>query len=512
MVEHAFCRIGKPVIKMSSLESDSHLLLAAIGSRTLLNIVCKVVFRLLHFFLNGFVLRYVTRTIIGIANVRLQLLYTTILFLSRESFRRSVPRIQSLSALHCYINLIWLIIPTGSLIILIALPLTLYFHTADAENANYYSQACYMYALAAFIELLSEPLHLLSTVARQYTINIYIEMIASTIGIWMKLLTEGERYIMTWTELLTYSQQGIFDVINNLGSLIPRLIFSTLEDSAYTYFKQTLSRNRAQEPQQGKEEAKSGDEGDSSEQELSREQTPEQEPMISQTENRTVILNAFQFYTYLLRFVTVISLIVLIFGVPYSSLLLQLYGGQTLLAEPGPTLMRLYCLYILFLAINGITEAFSQATMSLKQLNYYKRLMTGFTLIYLTAFYLFTRWYGIYGIVLSNCLNMFIRIVTNTHYIRQYFFHFPTLNTWKAFKFSSMYSLQLIISFVLCIWSEHYFYLAKGRFLIHFSIGAGAFLYMTYMTYRFEREMIHYLYCIIRLNKHSKQEQKQKSS
>ena len=61
-------------------------------------------------------------------------------------------------------------------------------------------------------------------------------------GILMKILTEGEKYAMTIFNLVSYKDQGIYDLVNNLGSLLPRLIFSTLEDSAYSYFQQTLSR------------------------------------------------------------------------------------------------------------------------------------------------------------------------------------------------------------------------------------------------------------------------------
>ena len=62
-------------------------------------------------------------------------------------------------------------------------------------------------------------------------------------GLWMKILTEGERYAMSLFNLVSYKDQGIYDTINNLGSLLPRLIFSTLEESAYAYFQQTLSRS-----------------------------------------------------------------------------------------------------------------------------------------------------------------------------------------------------------------------------------------------------------------------------
>lgn len=69
-------------------------------------------------------------------------------------------------------------------------------------------------------------------------------------GLWMKILTEGERYIMSLFNLVSYKDQAIFDTINNLGSLLPRLIFSILEENAYSYFQQTLSRNNINNDQQ----------------------------------------------------------------------------------------------------------------------------------------------------------------------------------------------------------------------------------------------------------------------
>jgi oligosaccharide translocation protein RFT1 len=162
--------------------TNENIVLSAIGTRTVLNLICKLLFRSLHFFLNALVFRTIDSNIIGIANVRLQLLYTTILFLSREAFRRTVPKLNNLHSTHHYINLTWLIIPSGLFIISISLPLTLFIQTDNAEKVPYYYQACSFYALAAFIELLSEPLYLLATVTLNYQINIYIEMFASTIG------------------------------------------------------------------------------------------------------------------------------------------------------------------------------------------------------------------------------------------------------------------------------------------------------------------------------------------
>jgi oligosaccharide translocation protein RFT1 len=162
--------------------SNENIVLSAIGTRTILNLICKILFRFLHFFLNGLILRRIDVNIIGIANVRLQLLYTTILFLSREAFRRTVPKVNDIRSIHHYINLIWLIVPAGLSVIIVSLPLTLFFKTDNAEKYPFYYDACSFYALAAFIELLSEPFYLLASVKLNYHINIYIEMFASTIG------------------------------------------------------------------------------------------------------------------------------------------------------------------------------------------------------------------------------------------------------------------------------------------------------------------------------------------
>ncbi len=47
---------------------------------------------------------------------------------------------------------------------------------------------------------------------------------------------------MTISGILSFGDQGIYDVINNLGSLAARFIFLPIEDSAYLLFSQTLER------------------------------------------------------------------------------------------------------------------------------------------------------------------------------------------------------------------------------------------------------------------------------
>jgi oligosaccharide translocation protein RFT1 len=61
-------------------------------------------------------------------------------------------------------------------------------------------------------------------------------------GILKQLLTEGERYLMTFFDILAFDEQGVYDLVANLGSLAARFVFLPVEESAYFYFAQTLER------------------------------------------------------------------------------------------------------------------------------------------------------------------------------------------------------------------------------------------------------------------------------
>ena len=68
---------------------------------------------------------------------------------------------------------------------------------------------------------------------------------------------------------------------------------------------------------------------------------------------------------------TFIGITALVFGYGYSYLVLDIYGGATLSSGTGPGLLRTYCVYVLLLAINGITECFSFATMHKDEVDRY---------------------------------------------------------------------------------------------------------------------------------------------
>ena len=71
----------------------------------------------------------------------------------------------------------------------------------------------------------------------------------------------------------------------------------------------------------------------------------------------------------LIKLVILVALVILCFGYSYSHLALDVYGGRMLSEGGGVTLLRWYCVYVLLLAVNGVTECFVFAAMSQQQVD-----------------------------------------------------------------------------------------------------------------------------------------------
>ena len=55
-----------------------------------------------------------------------------------------------------------------------------------------------------------------------------------------QLLTEGEKYVLSISPASMYDQ-GLYEIVNNLGSLFARFLFQPLEEGFYLYVKQVIT-------------------------------------------------------------------------------------------------------------------------------------------------------------------------------------------------------------------------------------------------------------------------------
>ncbi|XP_011674796.1 protein RFT1 homolog isoform X2 [Strongylocentrotus purpuratus] len=530
------------------------------------NMVLQVMFRVLTFMLNAFIIKYgyVHEDMLGVVNVRLMLLYSTILFIAREAFRRAC---LSQSSKHYWpqvINLLWCSLPLG----VVCATILSYVWIAllsqpDPNIVPHYNTSVLVFAFSAVIELVAEPFWVVGQAMLFVRLKVVIEGIAIGIrcsltvffliinpqigitafciaqivysyvcvflyflyfsnyatflakkddsfpikaardffprhlpdkpwtspelarltwsffkqGFLKQLLTEGERYVMTLLNVLSFSGQGIYDAVNNLGALAARFIFLPIEESGYIFFSQTLKRGHSFKQQ-----------------------------------DKDSIQLASKVLQALLKFVVLVGSIILIFGFAYSYLLLDLYAGPVLSSPPGPKLLRWFCVYVLLLAINGTTECFVFAAMSQQEVDRYNTKMLGFSIVFLTSSWYLTKTIGSVGFILANCLNMLARIIHSIYFITKFYSGssirplrglFPSVYVLITLAFSWLITTMSELKYRQKTWSDR---------LTHIGIGGACLLGVLIVIVFTEAQLVSFIKEQWKERRKAKEEEKKKRS
>lgn len=238
-------------------------------------------------------------------------------------------------------------------------------------------------------------------------------------GILKQVLTEGEKYVMSVSPVLSFSEQATYDVVNNMGSMAARFIFRPIEDSSYFYFTQTIHREI-----------------------VLKEQKPEK------------VLEASQVLAHVCKAVTSIGLLAFIFGQSYSGTVLLLYGGEDFVAGGLPELLlRWHSLAIVLLSINGITEGYMFATNTSKEIDTYNYYMAIFSVTFLLLSYQLTNIFGPVGFILANCCNMAFRITYSMYYIKGHYRDI-SINPLKGLVPGKLFVTVLLVMGLICKISE----------------------------------------------------------
>ncbi|NP_001412774.1 protein RFT1 homolog isoform 4 [Mus musculus] len=464
-------------------------------------LLLQVLFRLITFVLNAFILRFLSKEIVGIVNVRLTLLYSTTTFLAREAFRRACLSGGAQRDWSQTLNLLWLTVPLGifwsSCLGWVWLQLL---EVPDPDVVPYYGTGVLFFGLSAVVELLGEPFWVLAqahmfvklkVLAESMSVilrsvltallvlwlphwGLYIFSLAQAFVNWKEaglawsffkqsflkqILTEGERYVMTFLNVLNFGDQGVYDIVNNLGSLVARLIFQPVEESFYLFFAKVLER--------------------------------EKDASLQKQDDVAVAAAVLES---LLKLALLTGLTMTVFGFAYSQLALDIYGGAMLSSGSGPVLMRCYCLYVLLLAINGVTECFMFAAMSKEEVDRYNFTMLALSSSFLVLSYLLTSWCGSVGFIMANCFNMGIRITQSLSFIHHYFRESPH-RPLAGLRLSPVLLGVFILSAGITSVSEAFLCCERGwpARLAHIAVGTiclGVTLGTAFLT---ETKLIHFL-------------------
>ncbi|CAL5322976.1 unnamed protein product [Camellia sinensis] len=104
-----------------------------------------------------------------------------------------------------------------------------------------------------------------------------------------------------------------------------------------------------------------------------------------------------------------VGLVVMAFGPSYSYSLIRLLYGQKWSDGEASTALQYYCLYVITLAMNGTSEAFLHAVATENQIKHSNDSLLVFSLIYLVMNVVLIRSAGAVGLIVANSLIIYRR-------------------------------------------------------------------------------------------------------
>lgn len=200
------------------------------------------------------------------------------------------------------------------------------------------------------------------------------------------ILTQGDSILIT--ALASLSDQGAYALASNYGGLIARMLFQPIEESSRNLMANLCSPNSSTGKPTG-----------------------------------TGLAEAKRLLQTVLKLYNLIGLVAIVIGPSIAPVLLRIVAGARWADTEAGSVLSLYCYYIPFLAINGLTEAFVAAVASSSELGSQSLSMGMFFAAFAGAAWFFLQYLelGATGLVYANCVNMSLRIIFNTRFIRQFY-------------------------------------------------------------------------------------------
>ncbi|RLN47866.1 hypothetical protein BBJ28_00018833 [Nothophytophthora sp. Chile5] len=293
------------------------------------------------------------------------------------------------------------------------------------------------------------------------------------------LLAEGDKWVLTGFASLHH--MGIYGLVSNLGSLVPRIVFLPIEEATKTIFSKLATAQKQQNSDAKDNESK----------------------RTSMTEAKTLLL-------VLLKLMNLVGLLFVCFGTSYArTLVLLLYGAEKARQGVGGAL-AVYCIYIPFLGINGVCEAVVHAVGDDRQLMRLNKVLGVFFAVYAFSALVFMQLldWGTTGLILANCVNMSCRILYCLVFLASYFGREdPTsksgsgvlkgLAFWRQSLPDNLVVTAFLASMVVTATSQHLLLIedsAKStpwtRHVLHVGMGAVCFACVLLTLFVKERKLL----------------------
>ncbi|KAJ5026229.1 Rft protein-domain-containing protein [Bipolaris maydis] len=455
--------------------SNSILSASAKGATFL--ILLQVASRALTFAVNQVLLRFLSPELLGVS-AQLELFSISVLYFARESLRVALQR--QAHGTQAVINLSYLAVFLGTPL---AYVLALLWFRSETPNVPFFAEALFIYGLATFLELLSEPAFSAVQQKLLYKVRASAEssatllrcvgtcgsaILASRAGLDIGVLPFAVGQLAYAVALLVMYSYKTWPVAKADGfSLFPERIPSTQENPVFmTYFSAPLLRLTASLSLQSALKyvltqgdsllittlASLADQGayalasnyggliarmlfqpiEESSRNMfaklcantkSTAPAREKKKLEETNEQQQNLAQASRVLGTILHLYGIISLFAVTLGPVLAPTLLSIVAGQKWSATSASKVLSTYCYYIPFLAINGVTEAFVAAVATNKELYAQSVAMGIFFALFAGSawFFIGQLEMGGNGVVLANTVNMALRIVWNTWFIGRFF-------------------------------------------------------------------------------------------
>ncbi|KAI0077851.1 Rft-1-domain-containing protein [Panus rudis PR-1116 ss-1] len=473
----------------SSQPSSRSLLSTSLASASSL-VLLQLFSRIFTFALNQALVRLVSPQVFGTAAIQFELLLSTILFLSREGVRNALLRANtrngakdesddngkfkskksksSTQVIQEEDTKTQTLIRNISLLpILLSIPITLlttFLYTSSISSSTrsqpHFTLSVLIYALAAFFELLSEPLYIRAQNELRFDVRVRAEgtaVVIKTVVTFVVLVAGGER----WALLAFASGQlgygivllGAFARVYGGLEVWPRKVVDEVHGNKKTrYFEPQLLQLSAAMTGQSvvKHFLTEGDKflvsrlsplADQGGYAIASNygslvarivfQPIEETSRVffsktlssSSTNDPSSLQTASNILTTLLLLFNHLLLLLATFAPPYLPLAITILLPPRYHATSAPSILQTYVYYIPMMAFNGVLEAFFASTATPSDLRVQSRWMLILSLGFVGAAYLFSQVFelGDAGLVWANIANLFLRAMYAWMFIKKFF-------------------------------------------------------------------------------------------